>query len=1141
VVEGFDLLEEIGHGGMGVVYKARQRSLGRLVALKMIRPGADAEALELARFRKEAQTMAALQHPNIVQVHDIGSSGNRPFIAMELLPGRSLAQDLAGKPRSDYRKVASLVEVLARTMHAAHEQGIVHRDLKPGNVLFSADGTPKISDFGLAKRQQGDPNLTTSGAIVGTPSYMAPEQASGVTKKIGPAADVYALGAILYEMLTGGPPFTAETTWDILLQVMTTDPVPPRQIQPRVPRDLETICLKCLHKEPRRRYASAAELADDLERFLQQKTIRARPVGPLERGVKWVRRHPAPSLALILVVLLAGGAAVGAWLWRQGERQRLQKEAAEETVRQKEEAEALARKEETRYFAHSVYRHGAAQGVRELTPEQASRRQYTYRFFSRGGVVERVEQVNGHGQLSGSNPLLGNLAFLGQQQLARGPGVASWVFKRDANGTVAAEEMYDPRHQLVCTKHYTSASTAHFTYHGGLGMQEATAGYIRFSLTPTGLVENYWTLDRNSNQVPDASGAYGVHQDCDAHGLIVKLVFLNLQEQPVAITGGLAIVKRAYDEQTNQTEEAYFDAGEKPVRGLQGFHKKKMRYDEVGNCIEETYFGVDNRPIRDRTGIGGRRWQHSRHGDLAQEEYLDTRGQPAEDQRGVARWTAEYDERGHQSRLAYFAAGGQAATIFGGFSTMTLRHDERGRRTEERYFNAHNRPVRHWAGYHRMTIVYNEQGLRTEESYFDLDEKLAFTAAGYARRTMAYDEQGRIAQEAYFGTDGKPLVNANGFHLVKTRHDHLGRPSEGGYFGADGKPVLHRDGYHLVKRSHDEAGRPSGEIYFGFEGQPARHRNGFVRWERLRVAVSGQTLDGWRYFDAQGKPTHHKDGYLFCGELRDGRGNVTETAFMDAKGRVLHPDGYSYWKASYDPQGRQVERTYFDARDRLVANSDGYAVVRMKYDSRGHRTEETYFDSHKKPALCSKGFHRWSAKYDRLGLIARVRAYGLFGEPIRLCAVITQIVPGGPGERLGLCAGDVVLSCDGKEVGPWEEWLYQRLAENDSRTAQRMTLLRAGKKVEVSVPPGLLGIHLQTRAWRETDKVLQSSSSRSSPRSRQSEGRKSAMKASSPTSVSSSSIPAGVGSSRVRWTSSTRNPASLRRARLSCLRTASAR
>jgi formylglycine-generating enzyme required for sulfatase activity/tRNA A-37 threonylcarbamoyl transferase component Bud32 len=304
---GYEVLAVVGRGGQSIVYKARQLVLNRLVALKVFPATMEANAEERARFRREAEAVAHLEHPNIVQIYDVGEQAGQPYFAMEYLSGGTLAKKLAGVPLPGLEG-ARLLECLGRTMHWAHQRGIIHRDLKPGNVLVTADGSLKIADFGLAKRLEADAALTHSGYVIGTPSYMAPEQAAGKTREIGPAADVYALGVIGYEMLTGRPPFLGATAWDIIPQVLEADPVAPRRLQPTIPRDLETICLKCLHKEPHRRYATALELAEDLELYQKGLPIQARPVRWPERLLKWVKRRPAVAAltAAVVLILLLG-------------------------------------------------------------------------------------------------------------------------------------------------------------------------------------------------------------------------------------------------------------------------------------------------------------------------------------------------------------------------------------------------------------------------------------------------------------------------------------------------------------------------------------------------------------------------------------------------------------------------------------------------------------------------------------------------------------------------------------------------------------------------------------------------------------------------------------------------------------------
>jgi WD40 repeat protein len=308
-VPGYEILGELGRGGMGVVYRARQVQLNRLCALKMVLGGAYAGPEAIRRFLAEAETIARLEHPNIVQIHHIGEAEGLPYIELEYLPGGSLDRAIAGTPRPA-RNAAGLVEALARGVAEAHRAGVVHRDLKPANILLAADETPKITDFGLAKALGIDRGWTRTESVLGSPSYMAPEQATGCARAAGPAADIYALGAILYELLTGRPPFRAATALETLEQVKTAEPVRPGRLQPGLPRDLETICLTCLDKSPARRYATAAALAEDLRRFGAGEPVLARPPGLGGHAWRWCVRKPALAGALALASLLAASLSI---------------------------------------------------------------------------------------------------------------------------------------------------------------------------------------------------------------------------------------------------------------------------------------------------------------------------------------------------------------------------------------------------------------------------------------------------------------------------------------------------------------------------------------------------------------------------------------------------------------------------------------------------------------------------------------------------------------------------------------------------------------------------------------------------------------------------------------------------------------
>jgi eukaryotic-like serine/threonine-protein kinase len=338
IIEGYEVLGELGRGGMGVVYRGRQIRLNRPCVLKMILAGVHADDDSVARFLAEAEAVARLQHPHIVQIHHIGEADGLPFFELEYVDGGSLDRRLDGAPWPA-RRAAELIEAVARGVAEAHRRGIIHRDLKPGNVLLAADGKPKITDFGLAKALDKDSGLTRTDSVMGSPGYMSPEQAAGKTRQVGPLADIYSLGAILYELLTGGAPFRGTTALEIIEQVRHAEPVPPSRLVPALPRDIETIALKCLQKEPGKRYDSAVAMAEDLRRFLAGEPIVARPIPIWERSWRWCRRHPTPAILTAAVILVATlGLAGIIWQWNEAVK-------ARDLAARRAVAEASARRE----------------------------------------------------------------------------------------------------------------------------------------------------------------------------------------------------------------------------------------------------------------------------------------------------------------------------------------------------------------------------------------------------------------------------------------------------------------------------------------------------------------------------------------------------------------------------------------------------------------------------------------------------------------------------------------------------------------------------------------------------------------------------------------------------------------------------
>jgi YD repeat-containing protein len=733
VFANYELLEELGRGGAGVIYKARQVGLDRVVAVKMIRAGYLASATDVQRFRREAEAAANLDHPNIVPVYEIGEHGGRHYFTMKLVEGGSLAQKLddwrlplldgkTGKDehgkrwlRSDIAnrqaQIAELLATVARAVHEAHRRGLLHRDLKPANILLDEAGQPRVTDFGSVKRlpgeagPTGEPSLTQTDALIGTPCYMAPEQAAA-QKGITTAADVYGLGAILYELLTGRPPFLAATLLETLRQVQEQEPRPPRTLNPQVDRDLETVCLKCLDKDPKRRYASAEALAEDLERWREGRPIQARRYRLWERGVKWAKRHPGTA-ALVgagsLLLLLGLGA--GLWYW---DRHRLKVD----------------------YYNTCVLRWGVPEGVGPVAAAQVRYRNATLKFYHRGGRVEKVEVINGRGQLSTRQPLahlLDGVREQGLSELTEGwanrRGVCRLEYRLDEQGRPTQAVATTQAGETAWVFRFTSdRAGGHYTDKNGYASPRpgSWVGTVKFVWSAEGFAEEIHYQDRFGKPQPDRDGSFGWRREFDDQGRLRRGTNLGPEGRPAQHKDGYVQATWDFDDRGNPTAVAFLDANGRPTLITDGYARARFRYDDYDRLIKIALFDAADQPALDKSGLAGLALRYDNHGDLAVLTCLDAGGRPTATKDGPAKVQFRHDDQGHIIEIAYLDLVGRPKRDPDGVARTTWRYDDRGNKTETTFWGQDGKPVRHRVlGYARVRAAYTDENLPDRTTFFD--------------------------------------------------------------------------------------------------------------------------------------------------------------------------------------------------------------------------------------------------------------------------------------------------------------------------------------------------------------------------------------------------------------------------------------
>jgi hypothetical protein len=1031
---------------MGVIYRARHLGLDRVVALKVISAGAHAGPADLTRFRAEAEAVARLRHPHIVQIYEVGEHQGLPFFALELMERGSLARALAGAAMPP-RYAAELIEVLARTIQSAHEAGVIHRDLKPANVLLAAPpegpapgalrllGTPKVSDFGLAKRVDDPGAQTQTGNVVGTPSYMAPEQAEGKRAGVTPAVDVYALGAILYECLTGRPPFLGESALQTLEQVRSQDPVPPARLVPGLAPELNTICLTALAKQPRHRYPSAAALADDLRRFLDGRPIEARPVPLWAKAWRRVRRNPAAAaLAALTALVLVAGIALGGWLWRESAHKARQAEAERRREEEVRRAEEEARQLKVELYAGFVRRWGVPEGLTPLDEAQARRRVVAYKFYRRAGRVEAVEAVDRWGRPAprlGASPGRegGDLrAFFGRARLA-----CRWEYERNDRGEVVKERAYDRAHQLVWAFHFTSPTMGDLRDRRGFQrpLVGSGAAFVAFVYTESGLEQEHRYLDRNGRPRAGPDGIFGERLEHDGRGLVTAVTYLGARDQPVLHPLGFAKVTYQHDDRGNVVECAYFGLDGKPALhrsrhwaretarydadgnrlelrtfgldgqphgGRHGVAATVLTYDEHGLRASEAFFDIQGKPVAGRLGVARIRYRHDEHGDCLEERYLGPDGEPALSENGVARVARSYDGRHNVATTAYFGTAGEPVAFRpGGFHKESTRYDERGNLVERARAGIDGRPVPGEPA--RTTYAYNARGEQTEVAHFDAAGQPAPGPDGVARIVWAWDDQGNNLEQSCFGPGGEPASPGPRFRLSWR--------------------FLPAHYAHFVNKFDDRGNCVDSVCYApGKEGGNA-----------LELVARYKTK--W-----------------------DDQGRLVEMERYDGRGRPLAEQGPPRVTLGYDEQGHVIARVAYGSDGRPLRTAGGAARHTKTFDEMGRLTQEAFraLDEPSPYRLGDGGYARATFTYDNDGKLSGSSYFDAQGRPVRTQVVITAV--GAATFDDVVQEGDVLVAYDGVKLTCARHFLDLKRREDYNRAPREAEILRNGTAMVVRLPSG---------------------------------------------------------------------------------------
>ncbi|MEQ2006396.1 MAG: protein kinase [Limisphaerales bacterium] len=1026
---GYKVFERIGSGGFAHVYKGYDVRHQRYVALKVLR----SEASEVAakRFKDESVLLAKCNHPNIVRIYDSGEYEGSPFLVVELVAspaGRSSPRTLT-ELKETPEGWARLFATLARALQTAHDAKLTHRDLKPENILLRGETKePVIVDFGMARDANRliDGNVTRG--FAGTPSYMAPEQVLEARRKhVGPATDQWALGVLLYEVLTGRRPFdVSREDHEILAAICNPEfePEPPRQRMPALPRALEAICLKCLHRDPDFRYASMASLANDLELFLSigQSLAEAEVLTPTRRVLKkttllvrrhWVATAAIAGLAGIMCVVVA--------------------------------YVLLYKREVMEYYSSYVLRWGVPHGISPLTESEVRRREGSYMLVREGyrGRIVALVNINGHEAPDGS--------FVATNDGHDEMGTAAIEVRYDAHerGTNSVRELRYldfAKRELLRRSYDETLEVIRFTRGSGKEAVLASptptvrdssfagdsptfissANAILVSYDRNGFEVTNLFVDQFLSPALDANGAGGVAWRRDDSGRKIEQWWLGTNAEPSAASDGVARETWQYDATGNLVTNSVFGLDGKPVLNRHGVAMTRIQYDSVGNWTNRAFFGVDGKPVQNIVKIAGMSLVRDRYGREIQRTYVGTDGRPTLHAEGAARRDLEYGEFGSPTTVRFFNLNGDPVGVKDSGPVGVLHYNQTGD-----FMGGYSRGV---------------------------DGRGITNRYGVAREIPKLDRQGRIVELTFADASGRPMVNSDGVGLLKMEYDKWGVISRE-YFGASNQPVTVY-GVHLLKVTRNPQGRLTGAAFFGVDGQPAYHAS---RPTRSTMSYHSDGKVALRTYDMLAAG----EGGVASTPVRvsiqfDLAGNETELSHRDPMGNAI----LCLYRPVASDAGRVGTNGVSDSFEveglpgKITLSRQGYAVRQSRYDAKGRLLEERFLGTNLALVVpAPEGYARAAYSYSGDGDGRRTVFYDAQDRELQQAALIRRVQKSSYAETLGLLAGDIVLSVGDKAVAadsPLETLMTQRAVPTE------LTLRRGASLLRFSVGRrGLIGIEFR--------------------------------------------------------------------------------